>query len=446
MVEMVVALGLVALVIIAGFNFAVKTQNRSVRAIRNAKVHSETNQFIQRLRIQVGNAITFPRAASTMLGSFPQTLDGCDAHGDFDRYHVRFVPPGESYPIIAHGLVPLPGKRKADIDTGDHLTYVDPSIPLAEDAPESDALRVSFLAQDTLPVFLDSDVAAGSISLTVETGQETELQKINVGDYIVLADSTKRELLRVTNKSSNVITFDPDVSMWNNTLTNNFDHSTGFIHKAHVITYAHDPETKMIYQDLHRFDDNFNVVAQTFGGSGQRVAYWEGVARNVEHFTFEYSYEDRNDERKIKQSRTVKAFLPSMDSIDEATETVTCLNQIGYPYFRSVTAEVDALAPKMSETTETGEANKEVSLTQKLSPANLRRPLGAASAENFGYDPFEIYTATPTPLAPTATPTRPPCPPGQICGICLPKTPGCTYEPPTPTPTPLPTSPPGGGY
>src|SRR5690606_10210822 len=143
------------------------------------------------------------------------------------------------------------------------------------------ALRMVYIANDAFFYSLTLDMAnpvagtivpyptAGSGPIRIDCMEcylGTRPLQLNVGDFAVVGDTNKADLIRITSITDNEdgtygIGHDPSVSAWNRPLIDNFGYGvTGgaFMYNVNVVTYALDTANNTLMLDHHFGDDGFD--------------------------------------------------------------------------------------------------------------------------------------------------------------------------------------------
>src|SRR5262249_49864420 len=109
------------------------------------------------------------------------------------------------------------------------------------------------------------------------------------------------------------------------------------VQKVELVTYAYDPESKILYVDHHKKDDGFDEATGTFNQPKLRVLDWIPAASNVKSFKVIYRVfksPDGGDEYRETRTPVAAPSSPKEFSNEEG------YNQIGYPLFQFARIEL----------------------------------------------------------------------------------------------------------
>jgi len=366
--EVTIGAALTSVVLVGAYRFSSQIYRKNAESVRSANSSSEHEWLIHRLSNQIRNAVAIPFGESTILSNLSPPSYTCLSSDGFPS-----TPPSQA---IAHGLLPFPGYSLQTMPQ--EFNPINPSDPSLVSASNSDAVRIVYLASDSVQLDL---VEAVSGEDPIHVSGAGSLEK---GDYAVINDDSQADLFRITQleqlSDGSALLWHSSASNWNLSLIHEYrPERFSFVQKVEVVDYAHDPQTATLFHDPHKGDDGFDPAGQTFGFAG-RVFRWTAMARGIERFRIYYEVLERG---AVKQTRTPRAGLP--------TDTTPCSsNQVGYPNLRFIQIEMSA--------------NKEV-LVRNISPDNLKRSALRGEGENLEGERIAI---APPPPDPSTIPSSPP--------------------------------------
>jgi len=360
--------------------------------VQQIRFSQEVNKALDRISSEIENAISLNNARGSMLASVVSPSVTEDCRGITLEYSLA-----NFTEVVPHGLIPLPGKTKDDIDLLGALTVVDPNSGSIAN-PDSDAVRILYVPLNSKPLTINQPLYAQTnydLHL-IPIGGYTAADFLSVGDFVIIYDNYSRELLRLTYMGT--LPWEVQIqsqSLWNknNYYRNTFD-TGATIQRVEMVTYAHDPVQKILYRDNHMKDDGLNPTTKHFGSVGQRVPNWIPIAKNIKSFHIKYEVGTSSN-----SSNTSAVQQPMV-----AEMTSGCPNQVGYPLFRSAIIEITTADNPLDSSV------KMSTFSRRATSKNLTRPGGTGNASDEG-EPIVISSVVPTssgggPVGPTATPGR----------------------------------------
>ncbi len=334
LVGMVIFLGIG----VGAYQVFTKSNKQAGDTQQEAKKSRSLLQFSERFRHEVENTVQLPNSENTVLKV--KRPNQCA---------VAEEPQTE----LGWGLVPFPGYDLSEIPN--NLTSFNPEDATVDDTNNAnDAIGMVYIPEDTAINYLAyQDASTQTLyptvgNVTIKVGPEP-LQNLAVGDYAIVADSIRKELIRVTaitaNGSLTEIEHSSAKSIWNENFTNNIGAGQSaimgrpIIYKVKVVTYALDTSDGSLKKDDHFLDDQFNPTAGTFGTKGL-AKNWQVVAPNVRKFQVIYV---RMDESETRTPRIGLAAKTGYDSCatPNANSNCDCENQLGNPNLKTIRTVIE---------------------------------------------------------------------------------------------------------
>lgn len=389
---------------LAAFRIYNKVVTKATFTQQQTKFTRGQKQFFEAFRHQVENTIQIPNASATVLAATrPVACSNVDGITD-----------------VAWGLIPLPGYDVAALNAMAPLSIIDPSLAVVNETDHAnDAVTIVFTPEDSRINYLAVDGAGAPVS-TIQASPNDPVQlessnALQTGDFAIVADSTHRELIRITGLTTvgpNVgIRHNYTTSIWNRQLNYNIGGSQNsslgrpILYKVKVVTYALDTATKNLMIDDHILDDNFNPATKVFGTAG--LAYnWQVVAPNINKFQIEYKLSDTFGNAV---TRTPQVGIPgdvnSSCAIVGAPSDCDCANQLGNPGLANIRTNIEYMEPSSDPNTPPTVAKQTI---QQFDPAFLKEPLPNQSASTQCDTSNILYTTladkvTPNPVCNSAT-------------------------------------------
>ncbi|MCB0271596.1 MAG: type II secretion system protein [Bdellovibrionales bacterium] len=341
LIEIIITTLLFVTVTAAAYKIWVTATRKATETQQETMENRKLQEFFNRFRHQIENTIQLPNSLSTMMRvEIPSGTDGCDSEG---------------YSIMGWGFIPYPGHDVALMNTNqDDFQIVDPSSYVALVTPESsDAVRLVFLETETQMYKLKIDPStsppvpyetAFTNIIVIESATPVGLKK---GDYAVISDALRSDLLRITNiiqlpgTDTYHVTHDTSVSDWNLEFVNNHGGNVqggAFLYKVGVATYALDTQTNTLMVDDHRLDDGFNGTDFS-GGTPGLALNWQPVSSGIKNF--QVIVETVNGETRTPMAGVPgKAYEDCTSTSPRTPQFCDCENQLGNPGILNIRAEV----------------------------------------------------------------------------------------------------------
>lgn len=362
---------------LAAFRIYNKVITKATFTQQQTKFTRGQKQFFEAFRHQVENTIQIPNAKATALQATRPVA--CSNVGGITE--------------VAWGLIPLPGYDMAAVNAMAPLGVIDPSLAVVNETDHAnDAITVVFIPEDSRINYLAVDGAGvpvstiqGSPNDPVQLESSTALQ---TGDFAIVADSTNRELIRITGLTTvggNVgIRHSYTASTWNRLMnyniggTQNSNLGRPILYKVKVATYALDTATKNLMIDDHILDDNFNPATKVFGTAG--LAYnWQVIAPNINKFQIEYTLSPTFGGTV---TRTPQVGIPGDDNksceVANPDTDCGCANQLGVPGLANIRTNIEYMEPSADPNTPPTVAKQTI---QQFDPVFLKEPLPDQDAE-----------------------------------------------------------------
>jgi hypothetical protein len=334
---------------------------------KKTKLNRGMKQFLERFRHEVENTIQLPEANGTVLRMLrPSTCSIVDGVTE-----------------LAWSVVPYPGRASTEFTTS-NLTPFDPSGETVDEATnKNDGITLVNISPDSEINYLAIDSGTNKPYQTQGNNPiviEGNPKALAVGDFAVVADATRRDLIRVTallTASGRTEVSHTSASIWNGTLNYNFgsglnsEVGSPILYKVSVSTYALDPATNQLMKDSHIRDDGFDPSAQTFGTAGLALN-WETAVPGISKFQVQYVLMDGSETRTPQIGHPQKVYLnPSLDDFG-------CENQLGNPSIKTIKPVIE-----YASTGKNGAPSVE-SLTQEFNPTILKKGLPTEGPEHEG--------------------------------------------------------------
>lgn len=336
---------LIGTTVFLGISFgAYQVYNSSTRAAqesqKQAKYSRGLKTFLERFRHEVENAVQLPNAQSSVMQvKRPSNCYGnTDADGDEG---------GNAPENLAWGMIPYPGINKSTFPNS--LTPFNPAASTIDDSTYgNDAVTMITIPEDSSINFLAyADAGAQTLMAADPDGFiiDGTPKGLAVGDFAVVADAVRKELIRVTGfstmGSNTLIKHEESKSIWNSDFTtpigSTINMGQPIVYKVKVITYALDPDTNTLVRDDHTLDDQFNpsVSPPTFG-SPQLKHQWEVVASGISKFQVMYVRNDatESETRKPQIGLPMKTYTNCANA--GAKANCGCENELGLPQLKTI--------------------------------------------------------------------------------------------------------------
>lgn len=315
---------------------------KALETQRQTKEDRNLQQFFERFRHQLENTVQMPNANSTVLRLLKRVPECVALYLD-------------EWEDMGWGLIPYPGVDVLAFNTEfNHLNTVSPltMLPNGPDDPErqNDGIRLVYVSPDSTLYRLALDElnnfqpypTVGNNPIIVDRFPDT----LTVGDFAVISDARKSDLIRITNISPSgmnpdwfTIEHQSEASIWNIDFIENYGHGVlggAIIHKVHVATYALDTETNTLMVDNHYFDDNFN--GEVLVGPPILAQNWEPAINGVSRFQVIFETVKGLETRTPQPGEPGKLYV-SCDAL-VPTEDCGCENQLGYPDLKDIRLEI----------------------------------------------------------------------------------------------------------
>lgn len=350
---------------VAAYQVLTKSNQQATQTQQKTKFDRGLAQFFERFRHTVENTILLPKADSSVLklNRVSSCVTGAEPQVEF-----------------SWGLIPYPGRTVANIPT--NLNPFDPTLESTTNP--NDGLLMLYIPEDSRLNYLFVEPAsptAGSNPIVV--GPEP-IQNLAVGDFAVIADANRRDLIRITAitpSSGNTFIEHSSASIWNGTFNYNYGADPAFgrpvIYKVNIVTYALDTTTNNLMMDSHVEDDDF-VAPATFGTAGLKQR-WQVAAGNITQFQVQYEQKDGSITRTPRIGPPVKEY-----------EETDCENQLGNPELKTIKMNIEY----EQQATAQGEPGGKKLITQEFNPTILKKGLPGLRPPHDGCDSNEMLYST----------------------------------------------------
>jgi type II secretory pathway pseudopilin PulG len=321
---------------LAAYQIYSKSAQQASEVQKQAKMNRGLREFLERFRHEVENTVQLPNAESTIL-KLTRPLN-CVTHD-------------EPLEELAWGLIPFPGRTTTEITNS--LTPFNPASVSVTSA-DSDGIRMVYIPDESSINYLaysdvTNQVLYPSIGSTMQVGGAGEtLKNLAVGDYAVVSDTIRKELIRVTGVTSlgdhTEIEHSSSKSIWNTNFINSMGAGQSatmgrpIIYKVNIATYALDATAQNLMRDNHMLDDDFNPATKAFGTPGLKLK-WEVVSPDVTKFQVEYVTDD--GDIRIPQIGMPAVLSYTSCSTTDAGSNCGCWNELGNPKLRSIKTVID---------------------------------------------------------------------------------------------------------
>lgn len=351
---------------------------------KSAKQSRGMKQFFERFRQQVENAVQLPNAETTMLRV---------ARPNTDSTQRDCVNENEPAVDMGWGLIPLPGRNAADITNS--LASFDPSISFNETTKVNDGVRMVYVPEDSAINYLAYQT--GSTPYPTSGGEdivvESPVKNLQIGDFAVVADAFRKDLIRITNITPNGgrtnIEHLFSKSAWNmnpsSASYSGYNYGVPFssaghpvIYKVKVITYAVDATQNTLMMDDHTKDDGF-TQPNTWGTRGLALN-WQVVSPGVRKFQVIYVPMLYTGASLI-ETRSPQAGYPSKEygfcAAGDISHNCDCHNQLGNPNLRTIKVEIEYEKPGSNSAQVLTENS-----VQEFNPTILKKELPGTSSSS----------------------------------------------------------------
>jgi hypothetical protein len=320
---------------------------------------------------------------------------------------------------MSWSLIPFPGYNLDEYTStaafGDLFTNpVDPTIYF-DNASDAEAVDLSdgviFATVDREASLIQvARNAAGSLFPTAQidpsdgsfVDQPIVLETrdgLEVGDYIFISDSFKRDLVRITSLVERADGFGFDVfhnnaSIWNIPFEYDFGYTRdnsgnqieipggAYVVKANISSYFFDPDTNTIQKDNHVLDDGFNPDTLAYGASGLVYAF-QPILSNVQQFKIGYRVVDPLDNVAdgVDDTIVTRTPRPGIYGRDYARCIVTseafcdCQNQLGFSDMKKLELDITMLP----DPSDPGAAGQKLATNLSFVPKKLVDPPSGSS-------------------------------------------------------------------
>lgn len=358
-----------------------KTTQRAQASQKQAKYSRGLKTFLERFRHEVENAVQLPNAESSVMELNRPVNCPDPSNADSSEHLTK----------LAWGMIPYPGKNKADITNT--LAPFDPAAQTVDETTHAnDAVLMVYIAEDSAVNFLAYSDPPTNTVLEPSNGDTLTVagvaKNLEVGDYAVVSDALRKELIRITGKTvatNTTIKHESSKSIWNQDFSNPLSSTSALgqplIYKVNVVTYALDADTQTLVKDDHTLDDNFNPETKNFGTPGLKNK-WDAVAPNVSKFQVVYVRMDETETRKPQIGLPVKTY--DNCSVSGASANCGCENELGNPKLKTVKAIISFSKPENSPT---GPASVADTSVESFNPTILKKGLPFLSIDHAGCDP-----------------------------------------------------------
>jgi type II secretory pathway pseudopilin PulG len=370
---------------------------------KQTKLSRGLKQFSERFRNEIENTLQLPNAESTSLQLLrPNGTDGLpDCITDEDPQTQ-----------VGWGFIPFPGFNSSAIPAT--FTPFNPGTIDVTNSP-SDGVRMVYVPVDSSINYLFNDPAAPTVGNNPIVVGPEPLENLAIGDFAVISDMSRRDLIRVTGLvpagSNTSIEHSSAISSWNVDFNYNYGETAGLgrpiIYKVNVVTYALDETSKSLMKDSHHGDDDFNPVNNTFGTPGLKQK-WQPVASGISKFQVIYVQLNGNE------TRTPAIGIPGKEY-----DASDCENQLGFPGLKTVKVILE-----YDDFDNTGAPQNLVSL---FNPTVLKKGLPLGPKDHPGCDSSNELYSTLEDGTPNAACDSPACvctdrPPASKCAPSCPPT------------------------
>jgi len=349
---------------VGAYQLFTKTTRQADQTQKNTKANRTLAQFFERFRHELENTVQLPQADHTVLRL--ERPASCAA--------------GDGFPQeVGWGMIPFPGKDTQSMPTT--LAAFNPKDQPVDDAAQgNDGIRMVYISYDTEIKYLAVD--GSNVPYPTEGADPIKIEGdgagLEIGDFAVISDITRRDLIRITDKTTNAgitsIEHSPAKSVWN--IQFGYNYGTGqsagmgkpVLFKVNVVTYALDSATGTLMKDSHLLDDGFNPVSKSFGTPGLSLS-WEAVVPGIERFQVVFVKKTNGEETRTPQMGIPGKEYNSCDVISDST--CGCENQLGYPGIKTVKILMNT---KKADGTVV-DPNANFNISQEFNPSTLKKGL-----------------------------------------------------------------------
>lgn len=338
LVELIIAMLLFVTVTSAAYRIYIVATRNAQETRQESIENRKTQQFFERFRHQIENAVQLPNSAHSYLEI--EVPAACE------------VPPNSS--IFGWGLVSFPGHDRALMDENFSSLYpINPQdyAYLVND-DSSDAVTMVYVLPDTVMHKLHTDSTTGVVSHQTGGSDDIHIEHtanldLQVGDFAVISDTLRTELIRITDiedvSTHIVLEHDDAKSVWNFEFDPGLHFGLGnnnsggaFLYKVGVATYALDTETNTLMLDDHRLDDGFD--GQSFGTPGL-ARNWQPAISGITKLQIIYT-------TIYGETRAPMAGMPGISfeicdgAIHIEPDQCECENQLGNKGLENIRLEI----------------------------------------------------------------------------------------------------------
>jgi Tfp pilus assembly protein PilE len=414
LVELMVGAVIFLAITIGAYAVYTATTRRATESQQEAKLSRELRQFFERFRHQIENTLQLPNAEGTQLKVARPS-----------RCIISSTDPDTE---IGWSLIAYPGRTYDTIPM--NFTATEPSAYFDESSKPNDAIRMVYATEDSVVNYLK---VMGTPAVAFPTIGNNPIvidgaaKNLNVGDYAVIADAFRKDLIRVTGINiiggNDQILHESAKSAWNAPdLGYNYGGNFGqygqpVIFKVGIATYALDPDRKTLMKDSHFTDDDFSQDGTWNSGLKQN---WEAIAPNVSKFQLVYVKADGTQTRTPQAGMPGKIYRPCTGQDDDVSNC-GCGNELGNPEIKSIKLNIEYT----NGSTSTSDI---IATTEQFNPSVLKKGLPYFGIDNSGCNGDVLYRTNldgsqnpdcdnPACLCTDRAPPRPcPAPCGQLVG------------------------------
>lgn len=337
---------------------------------QKAKISRGLKQFFERFRHEVENTIQLPDAESTVLRLSRPTRCNDDAVTD-----------------MGWSFIPYPGREATEF-TASLAAFNPANETVDETTNANDGLRMIYIPVDSALHYLAIDPATTKPYPTTGANNiriEGDGAGLAVGDFAVIADATRRDLIRITAitpASGDTLIAHGSASAWNGTF--NYNYGAGqnselgrpTFYKVGISTYALNTTTQQLMKDSHVRDDGFDPAAGTFDTAGLALA-WETAVPGVTRFQVQYARINHNDTRTPQVGIPGRSYQTCAANPDD--EFCDCTNELGNPGIKTIRTVIEY----RNQDTNNQEATTET-VTQEFNPTILKKGLPFRETDHEG--------------------------------------------------------------
>lgn len=393
LIELLVGMILFAGISIAAYKVFTNSTRKAQESQQQAKLSRGLQQFLENFRHHIENTLQLPNGTASVLKvKRPARCVGITEDTD-----------------MGWTLIPMPGKTTATINTAAYGPK-DPSAAVVNDTTKAnDAVVMVFMPQESQINYLAINPAVKAFpddpgepwptiqNSAADTIKVVTRNGLEVGDYAVISDVIRRDIIRITSITATTCAgkpcFDIGHSYSMSSLNEKMDYNYGegqnntdvgvpSLYRVNMETYAMDTTKNQLMKDTHVTDDDFNPKTKTFGTKGLKLQ-WETIADNIEQFQLIYMTMQNTETRTPQAGIPGRAYSACPGAVD-----CECENQIGLPNLKNIKVSLKYLKPDAKDPTATDFT------ALAFNPLNLKTNLSAVEETYAGCETAELLYMT----------------------------------------------------